>query len=423
MKDYSRDITRQVEFEALFNYASIGIVVTNDNGEIVDFNKYAEQEFGYLKNEIVGQKIEVLVPARFRSTHVSNRSEFHSNPSPRKMGEGRDLFATRKGGTEFPVEISLSYYKTGEKTYVIAFIIDISVRKKNEQLVIQQKQELEKIAKQITQLNQQLEQKVEDRTKMLRETLAALERSKEELSEALDAEKELGELKSRFVTMASHEFRTPLSTILSSAYLLEKYGAVADTEKINKHVQRIKSAVTGMKSILEDFLSLGKLEEGSINANIKSVTSEDCFSEMQDALSEMEQALKPGQKINFECSGDSVVLLDKNFLKNILLNLVSNAIKFSKENSTIEVAAKTGEDGLLFTVKDNGIGISEEDKQHLFERFFRARNAVNIQGTGLGLHIVVKYLALMNGNIEFNSELEKGTTFTIHIPANNQHKE
>ena len=210
---------------------------------------------------------------------------------------------------------------------------------------------------------------------------------------------------------------------MSSAYLLEKYGAVADTEKINKHVQRIKSAVTGMKSILEDFLSLGKLEEGSIKANIKSVSSEDCFSEMQDALSEMEQALKPGQKIDFKCSGDSVVLLDKNFLKNILLNLVSNAIKFSKENSTIEVAAKTSEDGLLFTVKDNGIGISEEDKQHLFERFFRARNAVNIQGTGLGLHIVVKYLALMNGNIEFDSELEKGTTFTIHIPANNQHKE
>jgi signal transduction histidine kinase len=141
-----------------------------------------------------------------------------------KWEEGRDLFAVKKDGAEFPVEISLSYYTIGSGTFVIAFVIDITVRKKSERLVIEQKQELEQVAKQITQMNLQLEQKVEDRTKMLRETLAELEKSKEELSEALNTEKELGELKSRFVTMASHEFRTPLSTILSSAYLLEKYG-------------------------------------------------------------------------------------------------------------------------------------------------------------------------------------------------------
>lgn len=422
MTEHFTGINDQRQFEALFSYASIGIVVTDDSGQIINFNKYAEQEFGYSKEEIIGQRIEVLVPSKFRNTHISDRNRFYNNPSPRKMGEGRDLFAARKDGTEFPVEISLSYYTVEAKTFVIAFVTDISIRKKNELLVIQQKQELEKIAKQITQLNQQLEQKVEDRTKMLRETLAALERSKEELSTALEAEKELGELKSRFVTMASHEFRTPLSTILSSAYLLEKYGGVADAEKINKHVQRIKSAVTGMKSILEDFLSLGKLEEGLIKANIKQYSAAECFSEMQDAVSEMEGALKPNQKFNCIYSGDHAVLLDKNFLKNILLNLISNAIKFSKENSSIDITAKANEHGLLIMVKDHGIGISEEDKQHLFERFFRAKNAVNIQGTGLGLHIVVKYLALMNGTIEFESELGKGTTFTINIPADNQHQ-
>lgn len=417
MKEYLKDINNQQQFEALFNYASIGIVVTNAHGQIVNFNKYAESQFGYFKEEVLGKRIEILVPARFHNSHVASRDGFYEHPSPRKMGEGRDLFAVKKDGAEFPVEISLSYYNIEGSTFVMAFIIDITVRKNNELLVIQQKQELEQVAKQITQMNMQLEQKVEDRTKMLRETLAELEKSKEELSEALNTEKELGELKSRFVTMASHEFRTPLSTILSSAYLLEKYGSnSADAEKINKHVQRIKNAVSGMKSILEDFLSLGKLEEGSVNANIAKVSAEECFSEIEDAIHEMEQVLKPDQKINFSYSGNHVVNIDKNFLKNILLNLISNAIKFSKENSVIDVAANINEQELKLIVKDNGIGISEEDKQHLFERFFRAKNAVNIQGTGLGLHIVVKYLTLMNGTIEFESEIEKGTTFIIHIP-------
>ncbi|HEY6978515.1 MAG TPA: HAMP domain-containing sensor histidine kinase, partial [Chitinophagaceae bacterium] len=280
----------------------------------------------------------------------------------------------------------------------------------------EQKQELEKITKQVTQLNIQLEQKVQDRTKMLRETLAELEKSKEELSEALETEKELGELKSRFVTMASHEFRTPLSTILSSAFLLEKYNDPAAQEKRSKHIQRIRNAVSGMKSILEDFLSLGKLEEGTITAQMEILTSTECFIEIEDTIHEMEHGLKSGQKIIFQHNGDGVVYADKRLLKNILLNLLSNAIKFSPENSVIQVICSV-EKELLISVKDTGIGISEEDKQHLFERFFRAKNAGNVQGTGLGLHIVTKYLELMRGTIEMESKLNEGSCFKIHIPG------
>lgn len=409
------NVNNKRQFEALFNYATIGMIVTDDHGRIVNFNKYAESQFGYTKEEIIGEPIEILVPSQFRPTHMAYRQEFCNHPSPRQMGHGRDLFAVDKDGKQFPVEISLSYYTIDSKTFAIAFVIDITIRKRNELMVVAQKQELEQVAKQITQMNLQLEQKVEDRTKMLRETLTQLEKSKDELNDALKAEKELGELKSRFVTMASHEFRTPLSTILSSTYLLEKYDD-ADKEKIIKHIQRIKNAVGGMKSILEDFLSLGKLEERSIKTDIETLSSEECFLEIQGTIHEMETVLKPGQKINFKQSGTYPVMVDKHLLKNILLNLLSNAIKFSPEKSSIDITAGIDQNSIVITVKDKGIGISEEDKHHLFERFFRAKNAGNIQGTGLGLHIVTKYLEILQGTIELESTLNEGSCFTIHIP-------
>ncbi|HYJ62447.1 MAG TPA: HAMP domain-containing sensor histidine kinase, partial [Parafilimonas sp.] len=301
--------------------------------------------------------------------------------------------------------------------FVIAFVIDITIRKNSEVIQLEQKNELERVSKEVRQLNTNLEKKIEDRTKMLRETLFALEESKEELSEALKTEKELGELKSRFVSMASHEFKTPLSTILSSAFLLEKYNDINAPEKRIRHIERIKNAVGDMKNILDDFLSLDKLDEGLIKADMKTITAEDCVAEIDMAINEMQLNLKHEQKINFNYEGTNDVVIDKHLLKNICMNLLSNAIKFSPENSVIKVSAYFQENSFSFSVQDSGIGISHEDRQHLFERFFRAKNAFNIQGTGLGLHIVLKYLELMNGRIEIESELDKGSMITIHIPA------
>ena len=404
------------QLEALFNYATIGIVVTDAQARIINFNRCAEGQFGYTKDELLGQKIEMLLPKQYRASHVHYRDQFFGDPHPRRMGEGRDLNARKKDGTEFPVEVSLTYY-TADQTYVIAFIIDITVRKHSEQIVLEQKEELQRVTKEIKQLNAVLEQKVADRTKMLRETLAALEKSKEEVNEALKAEKELGELKSRFVTMASHEFRTPLSTILTSAFLLEKYNQVHEPAKREKHIQRIKTAVGDMRSILEDFLSLGKLEEGLIKATVTSAPAEECFAIVNDIVHEMEGIFKQGQKVVCTFNGSGQVPVDKQLLKNVLMNLLSNASKFSPENSIVQVNGTVANNQLQIVVGDNGIGISKEDLQHLFERFFRAKNASNIQGTGLGLHIVVKYLDLMNGTIDVQSELNNGTTFTVCIPA------
>lgn len=405
-----------LKLESLFNYATIGIVVTDKEGIIRNFNKYAESQFGYTEQEVVGRCVEILIPTTFQARHIKHRENFYHHLQPRIMGAGRELYACNKAGEEFPVEVSLSYYKLGNETYVIAFVVDITLRKENEQVVLQQKVELEHTAFRIRQNNQELETKVESRTQLLKDALIELEKSKQELSDALEKEKELGDLKSRFVTMASHEFRTPLSTILSSADILEKYNTIDKNEKVEKQILRIKDCVIGMKTILEDFLSLGKLEEGTVKPKMELIEFRDYITEIEKLVQELQQIAKPGQVIAFHHSGESSVYTDRALVRNILTNLLSNAIKFSPENSCINVVCEV-KDGLLnLVVTDKGIGISEEDQQHLFERFFRAPNAATIQGTGLGLHIIAKYVELMRGRIQIESNLGKGTSFIVELP-------
>ena len=385
--------------DALFEHATEGIIIANKEGKIIKANPSSEKLFGYEKGELLNKVIEELVPSRYNHQHVKNRENYNAHPHARSMGKNMDLYAKRKDDTEFPVEISLSYYKKDEDTYVIAFIIDITERKKHEQSV--------------KKLNQDLEKKVRERTNVLQEALLELEKSKQQLSDALANEKELNDMKSRFVTMASHEFRTPLSTILSSVSLIGKYTAVDDDEKRQKHVQRVKSAVTNMTLILNDFLSAEKLEEGKTFVRIEEVNLHAITNEV---LTEINGILKSGQKVNYKHEGNVNAQLDKQMLRNILLNLISNAIKFSPENRNIEVDTIVSDKEIIVKVKDSGIGIPKEEQDHLFERFFRAKNVTNIQGTGLGLNIVGKYLEAMNGKINFISELDKGTTFTVTIP-------
>lgn len=398
-------------FEALFQYATMAIVVANGKGQITMANKFAQALFGY-RDDIFNCIVEDLIPQRFRKTHEGYRSGYNKNPQNRPMGHGIDLYAIKKSGEEFPVEVSLGHYQINNEKFAIAFIIDISARKEIEETMIRQKEELEKSNREIELLNDELEVKVITRTKELEETLKKLEVSKQELEAALNKEKELSDLKSRFVSMASHEFRTPLSTILSSASLVAKYRLTEEQDKRDKHIQRIRSAVSNLTDILNEFLSIGRIEEGRVQASFSSFNIRE---HIQLVCSEMATILKPGQKFNYIHTGQTGVNLDLSLLRNVLINLLSNAIKFSSDNAVIEIRSEVKKDAILISVKDNGIGIPEEDKKHLFERFFRANNVTNIQGTGLGLHIVSKYVELMNGRIEVDSELEKGTTFNIHF--------
>lgn len=240
--------------------------------------------------------------------------------------------------------------------------------------------------------------------------ISGLKMAEEELKRSLKKEKELGELKSRFVTMASHEFRTPLSTVLSSAYLLRKY--TTDDTQVNrdKHIARIISSVNLLIDILNDFLSVGKIEEGKIAVKPMTLNIKELI---QNAVEETEGIQKKGQRIIYKHTGKEIVVLDPLLLKHIVINLLTNALKFSPENKQVEVKTSWKNSRLVLTVKDRGIGIPAEYRDHLFERFYRASNAVNIQGTGLGLHIISKYVELLNGQIEYTSEIHKGTQFTV----------
>lgn len=402
---------------SLFENATEGIILTDSKGVIVLVNPAAEKIFDYSRTELIGKPIEVLIPDNIKPHHHQLRDGFYKKPSNREMGKGRDLYARKKDGTDIPVEVSLSHYNRDGEIFVIAFIVDITGRKEIERNMLQQQKELERVSNEIRKLNADLEAKVEERTMILKEALQRLEQSQTELSEALDKERQLNEIKSRFVSMASHEFRTPLSTVLSSASLLAKYTREEEQDKRNRHIEKIKNSVKHLNDILEDFLSLGKLDEGKVVTNISGF---DLKAFIEETADEMKGLLKKGQQIETQFDGATEVYSDKKLLKNIIINLITNAIKFSDEDKPICINANTGHDRATITVKDNGIGISEEDQEHLFTSFFRGANVINIAGTGLGLHIVKRYADLLNGTVHLQSELGVGTTVTISIPVNQQ---
>lgn len=394
------------KFKALFEFSTSGILLTNAKGNIVIANPAIEQLFGYQAGELLGQPVEVLIPKRLTDRHHSHRADFHQNPHPRSMGIGMDLKGLKKDGTEFPVEVSLSPFKSSDGHYVVAFVIDNTFRKSHEDSILKQKQELAALSEALKELNEGLETKVEERT-------AELELAKNELATALDKERELGELKSRFVSMASHEFRTPLTSVLSSAGLVNQYAERQDYANVKKHADRIKSAVNGLNSILTEFLSLGRLEEGRVAVKAEEANLPECVQEVHEGLKNL---FKPGQTFEHRHTGPATALIDCTLGKNILINLISNAIKYSPEGAPILVETSVDEQKVRISVRDRGMGIPVADQKHLFGRFFRASNAVNnTQGTGLGLYIVQRYAEMMGGTVGFESAVEEGSVFWVEI--------
>lgn len=378
--------------ELLFTTAAEGLVVVDAKGAILMHNPRLSAMFGYTDGGLMGATVDVLLPDAVRQRHAQHRAAYDEKPVRRSMGIGMDLWGRRKDGTVFPVEVSLNHFEVDGVRYVMGLVTDITLRHKAEQ--------------ELQRTNQELEDRVELRT-------AELRKAEHNVREALEAEKELHALKSRFVSMASHEFRTPLSTIMSSVDLIGRYTEQAADDKVEKHVARIKGKVREMTAMLNEFLSLERIEQGQVVCTPVEV---DIVHLCIELIEELRTLAKSGQAIDYDHEGDQRnVILDRQMLSNSITNLVTNAVKYSPEGKHVKLKTTIAHGRLGVTVKDEGMGIPAEDQQHLFERFFRGSNATTIQGTGLGLSLVKRYVEMMGGTIRFASE-PGNTLFTVDLP-------
>lgn len=395
------DMNNQVE--AIFAFATEGILITDESGTILRVNPSIERMFGYKASELVGKPIEILIPTRFHHRHVHHRQNFA--PQPRAMGLGFDLFGMRKDASEFPVEVSLSPYESTQGRNIIAFLIDITIRKQAETQLLSYKSQLEK--------------EVEERTLILKEAIKKLENTKSELDQSLKRERELNTMKSRFISIASHEFRTPLATVLSSLSLVEKYADLHQIESRNRHIARIKSSIKHLTEMLNDMLAVNKVEEGKVMINAYSFPLLPFLEEIQGDVGGI---LKKGQLIetDFQFPANSSIYSDPKIVRPILMNLLGNAIKFSSENQIITFKISQHDLFWHIEIRDQGIGIPKEDQAEISNRFYRSSNAANIQGTGLGLNIVYQYVQLLGGKIHFESQENSGTIFYIQLPTSHE---
>ena len=402
-------------FSALFEHSSIGIIISNVGGVIEKSNLFASKMFGYGPDELVGQKVEVLIPPHIREKHILDREIYNKNPQPRSMGSNLNLMAVKKNNSLFPVEVSLTFFEYEGHRQIVSFINDITERKRAEN--------------DLRRLTEELESKVQERTKELSDALLELghtnkglqlemehrKKVESQIRSMLENEKELNELKSRFVSMASHEFRTPLGGILTSATLIDKYPKTEDAPKREKHIQNIKKSVRNLTNILNDFLSLDKLEQGKISTTPSEF---DLNQFINDTVEEFRETSPRERIISVEFAESKLTIFqDKEMIRNVLINLISNAIKYSPEDGKVVIRIRRAGNTARIEIEDQGMGIPDADQKHLFERFFRAKNVINLQGTGLGLNIVKRYLDMMGGEITFTSVENKGTTFKVTLPV------
>jgi len=361
------------------------VAITDQKGVIRHVNDNFCKISKYPKDELLGQDHRIINAGFHASDFIR---DLWVTIAHGKIWRG-ELKNKAKDGSYYWVDTTIVPFidEKGKPYQYLAIRSDITSRKLAEEELHKSKADLEK--------------RVQERTM--------------ELIQAIEREKVISELKSRFVSMASHEFRTPLSSILSSVSLIDHYSAMEHTEKRQKHIARIKSSVMDLTGILEDFLSLEKLESGKLDIHYADFGLNEF---MEDTMEEIEAMMKrKAQKIDYNYTGLPQVSTDKKILRNIVLNLLTNAIKYSPEHSTIYIAVEVTDYETVIRVRDEGIGIPTGDQKNIFSQFFRSTNASSISGTGLGLNIVKRYIELLKGNIFFNSQENNGTTFTVQLPS------
>jgi len=397
------------------------IILIDTSGTILMINRAGINLFGYAEEELLGKNITLLMPSPHKEIHHQYIHKYLDTGIKKIIGIGREVDGLRKDGTMFPARLAVSEIIVEDTHYFTGIIHDltemkdvqahiIQLNRELEQLVIDRTIELQDAVNLLLETNQQLNRSIEKHKTFEMALLA----TRDELRKSLEKEKELNTLKSRFVSMASHEFKTPLASILSSAALIARYENADQTADRNRHVERIKSSVTHLNNILMDFLSITRLEEGQFVPVISTFLLEALLNELS---TEADQMLKKGQKLICSYELEHLEMKsDKNILRNILYNLISNAIKYSDEGKTIHFDVRRMDNSVIMQIRDEGVGIPLADQKHIGSRFFRASNVVNVPGTGLGLNIVIAYLHALKGELAFESEPGTGTTFTISLP-------
>lgn len=401
-------------FSTLFNGISEGALIVNKQQEIVELNISAAHMFGYDPEELKGLHINELIPREYHHKHDAHVKSFIKKDESRQMGKGRNIYGLKKCGNIFPVEAGLNPFYIDEDKFVMTLITDISRRVETENEILALNTSLEKKVQQRTKDLKVTVEELSELNELLKEEIQRRKQAEARIKTALQKERELNDLKTKFLSLVSHEFKTPLSGILTSSTLAGKYTQADQQDKRDKHLNTIKNKVHYLTSILNDFLSIERLETGKVTYKFDHFSLLNLINEV---VYNANVTLKSGQIIDYPQDMEDVELYqDRNVLELILSNLLNNAIKYSKEDTKIKLEIDVQNQYLYFKIKDQGIGIPEKDQQHIFERYFRAENALLNQGTGIGLNIIKVHLENLGGNISFESQKDIGSTFLVKLP-------
>jgi len=370
-----------IHWAKIFNESLNEIFIFDTNSlKFIDVNRGAQNNIGYSLDELKNMTPVDIKPdfteGEFRKVLATLINRTNEKITFETVHE-------RKDKSKYFVEIHLQLSKLGDREVFVAIILDISDRK---------------------DYTENLERTVEERTSQLKDALAK--------------EKDLNELKTKFLSLVSHEFKTPLSGILTSTILLDKYKLSEQQDKRDRHIKTITSKVHYLNNILNDFLSIERLDTGKI---IYKFTHFNLSKVVNEVVYNANMLMKTGQHINIPKNIDDYNLYqDEKILELSLSNLIHNAIKYSPENTTIDLKIRKKNKNIMFQVIDEGRGIPEKDQKYIFNRYFRAENAINDQGTGIGLNIVKGHLENLGGSINFTSEENKGSKFIFQIPISNE---
>ena len=365
-------------FRELIENAPDGILQVDGTGKIILSNRTAETLFGYADSELLARCVDDLVPEAHRRGHAQHRANFAEVGMTRPMGLGLDLYARRKDGSEFPVEISLSPVKTDDGVYVTAVIRDVTERKRTEEQV-----------------------------RTLQESYMAELKARQKEAERLN------DLKNEFLASVSHELRTPLHTILGFTELLgeELEGSLNETQKeFVRHIHRDSEHLLGL---INDVLDLSRIESGGLRLHPESLS-------LREAISDAVSSIKPHAEarsvhIDSDDPDDLHVIADPIRLRQILYNLLSNAVKFTAAGGKVTVKTWRKGAAVRITVADTGIGMSRQEQAQIFERFYQVSNTSG--GTGLGLAICKQLVEMHGGSISVESELGIGSQFHFELPT------